>query len=1112
MLLPALVSLIVTAQGTPPAKLGVTTASVAVEVQGGSIVRMTNRLTGEVCIDPTLAAASPAAIHWTGQQPPWSPESVAATRPAPGVIVHRSLAGEDRLSTRCLARSDGTVEVKQDAAGDTPGIYGASWSVATIPERLEVLVPGNSGQRFGPDAPYETRTFEYPIGWEAPFVLIQGPKGGVLIQAEDPTLSPKALSVERAVGGYRLRFESRNEAPFDDLKRLTGKRWLIRAYKGPWQVGAEMYRAWAAKAYSLKPLTARRPAWAAGIRLVAAVGMDLQTIRLLARRVNPKQTLLYVPGWRRDGYDRNYPDYTAAPEFGPFVMEAHRLGYSIMPHVNYFGCDPKNPEYERFRKHHMRDPFTKELLWWDWKLADPPIKFAYINPGSREWRKLFIERMTTLCRQYDIDALHLDQTLCIFNDANGRVDGMSCAEGNLALHRELKLALPNVALSGEGLNEVTCRYEEFAQRHVWGMDHVENTWNDRAIAMAHPVASAALVPYTTIYGYLGMPNPLGAPDAYDAWLRAYERFGVIPTYAWPTVSQLSPTTHPAIERLLRRVGLFMRHDLTPDFSPTWRPGELFVWRTANGGRVRYVSRQGVALEVQLPGDKSPWTLERRIAGAETVTGPGSIAGWPAYNAAAIVGLHPKRRYDWSPDPRDLSALRLDTVPKGFHLTRAGRHADLFRVGLASHSGAEAYEVRLWEAADTARVGVSIPGGRAVELPGNSLGDDDSGGTFRPDGEGLFIHPPWKGLPRAVNPGAMPGTGSRPIVYGEFRLNLPDLPGLRFEAEAHLRRGALESDGMTFRAAAWAASAPGNPISAEAHADLEHRAGISMDLSALRGRRIVFRLEGDAGPKGDPTYDWGRLERPRLIADPALQPPVEATLRIAGKPPVGRILTATGTAKVTSQPDRGTLVEVELPNVLTVPLSDPQAVQAPLDLTALPLLARSRSEDGLEGPPPQYGPSVGPTTCSGVERKAISLHPPTRGAALLDYHLKLPDTPLALDTAIGIRDGSKSNGVGFRVEVNGKVLFSRDLKPGSGWLPAIVDLTAYAGKEIVLTLVTDALGDFNFDWSVWAEPRLVRSAGSAQRRGASPLALTRLLGGDRLGGDGRAEPLADPFGG
>ena len=84
-------------------------------------------------------------------------------------------------------------------------------------------------------------------------------------------------------------------------------------------------------------------------------------------------------------------------------------------------------------------------------------------------RPVYHVRMVHLCQQPGADALHLDQTLCIYNDHNGRIDGMSMMEGNIALHQQLREALPDVALSGEGLNEITCRHEAFAQRHVWGI-------------------------------------------------------------------------------------------------------------------------------------------------------------------------------------------------------------------------------------------------------------------------------------------------------------------------------------------------------------------------------------------------------------------------------------------------------------------------------------------------------------------------------------------------------------------------------------------------------------------------------------------------------------------
>ncbi len=1058
------------------------TGNLTVEIGPHGVSRLTNRLTGETYAESLPGARLAPELHRAGEAGPWSPDDASDESVGKSGVRIRMTRRDDRLTTRLRALPDGAVEVKQDGAGGSAGLYGLSWSLGIIPDRYELLVPGNSGQRFGKDAPVGTRSFDYPLGWEAGFVLIQGARGGVLIQANDPTMSPKRADVERVRGGFRLRLMSQSEAPFDQRTRISGKPWLIRAYKGPWQVGAAMYRAWAEKNLGLKPLSPldgpgaihRTPHWAAGIRFVAIVGMDIETIRLLARRVVPRQTLLYVPGWRRDGYDRNYPDYTPAPGFGPFVAAAKQLGFRVMPHVNYFGCDPKNPEYERFRRFHMRDPFTKERLWWDWKMAEPPIKFAYINPASREWRKLFVERMTALCRQYDIDALHLDQTLCIFNDANGRIDGMSCAEGNLALHRELKRALPNVALSGEGLNEVTCRFEEFAQRHVYGLDHVGGTWDDRLLNMAHPIASAVLAPYTTIYGYLGLPNPERAPELADAWQRAYERFGVIPTYAWPERAQLAARGSMEIERLLRRGSLFMRYGLVPDFRPNWSPDDIFVWRLPQGGRVRYRQGGGTALEMRLPGAK-PVILERRLEGIEQHPGGGSVAGWPAYNERGIIGLHPKRRYVWTPEPHDMNRPHLSSLPSGWHVTRSGQHADLLRIGLAAHGGNAAFELPLWdEAALSARkgggvrvsCGIIAVEGRTPSAVGLTLLDETSGGLVRPDGEGLFFHPPYKNVPtQALKRGTA-------LTFAEYRIELPDAAGLRLQAGAHLRSGAADSDGVRFRVSAWLPDQPTDRQSVDVLATGVQPVPVELDLARFRGRPITLRIEADAGPAGNPSYDWGRLSKPTISADPDRANRMTAVLRFAGLPTAVRALAADGEPKVEMGGNGTARVVTTLPNVLLLPFGNPLRVaETGLDFMTQPLRGRTRSESGVEGPQSIYPPDKGAAACGGIQRAAISLHPPNMGCSLLDYDLVLPATPMKLVTAIGIRDGSKSNGVGFRVEVNGKTVFSRDIRVGTGWMPIEVDLAAYRGREIMLTLVTDSLGDFGFDWAVWAEPRL-----------------------------------------
>jgi hypothetical protein len=104
---------------------------------------------------------------------------------------------------------------------------------------------------------------------------------------------------------------------------------------------------------------------------------------------------------------------------------------------------------------------------------------------------------------------------------------------------------------------------------------------------------------------------------------------------------------------------------------------------------------------------------------------------------------------------------------------------------------------------------------------------------------------------------------------------------------------------------------------------------------------------------------------------------------------------------------------------------------------------------------------------------LSLHPPPSGRSLADYSRRLPESPVRLVTAIGIRDGSKSIGVGFAAQVKGETQSAQSLKPVSGWVPVSVHRSRWRGQAALLTLVTDAERGHEFDWTAWAEPRLER---------------------------------------
>jgi hypothetical protein len=326
---------------------------------------------------------------------------------------------------------------------------------------------------------------------------------------------------------------------------------------------------------------------------------------------------------------------------------------------------------------------------------------------------------------------------------------------------------------------------------------------------------------------------------------------------------------------------------------------------------------------------------------------------------------------------------------------------------------------------------------------------------------LAIHPPWKGPDRERRKAA---------TFIDFVVRLPAARALDFESEVHLRRGAAgKSDGVRFRVLATSGN---RRLSAEVLNAAEEPKPLRLDLTPFGGREIVLRLEADAGPADSPAFDWGRFSRPVIKAQSEAQA-VECALGVSGGSAILHALHETGPLPPSSVPSGETALKLRLPNTLILLFGDAAPVSPPLDLLRAPCASHVLFGDGIEGPAFGYfGWTVGQAACGGETRRALNLHPPPAGRSLADFLLKLPDAPLRLVTAIGLRDGSKSNGVTFEVELNGRSLFRQSLKPGGGWKPIEVDLQPWQGQPVVLTLVTDAEGDYNFDWAAWAEPKLV----------------------------------------
>jgi hypothetical protein len=120
--------------------------------------------------------------------------------------------------------------------------------------------------------------------------------------------------------------------------------------------------------------------------------------------------------------------------------------------------------------------------------------------------------------------------------------------------------------------------------------------------------------------------------------------------------------------------------------------------------------------------------------------------------------------------------------------------------------------------------------------------------------------------------------------------------------------------------------------------------------------------------------------------------------------------------------------------------------------------------------------VSEAACGGDLRMALWQHPPVQGSAIVEYQVPVPAdvTSLHLRFATGIRDGShlaEGNVVAFRVFVNDWRIWS-DTQHVSKWIDHELAMPMLTGDVARIQFVTDGLGNHQWAWAAWGEPRLV----------------------------------------
>jgi hypothetical protein len=1046
-------------------KLTVATANAVATFHGPDLVGFTNVLTGE----PYLRLPPAAPLLRVEPAPPsgqaLEPSSwLVANQPgAEATSATLTMRGNNRSATVAVRVDPASQEIviTLSAQAASPGLSSASWVIAGLDlTEGRLVVPADTGIAFDQQHPGIGASVQYPGRWNAQMAVYEAARGSMVVYSTDNEFLFKDLQIGSRVGGtLDVSLATEAIAPWARAADVPAVEWRLKAFAGGWRAAAQAYRDWLAA--NRPASSAEAHAWVRDIRTVVRLDpIDPSLLDRIAALFDPAETMIYLPDWRLSAYDTNYPDYTPAPGVAAFAARAHSMGFKVMLHVDLFGVSPSNPGFAAVQQWQAKDPASLQPLGWLWG-SDPATtqnRFAFINPAASAFRKLLVARIGAAVAAVGPDALHLDMSGFPFNDGNGLIEAMSFPQGAVQLHKDLAAAFPNLVFGGEGMNDTIFPYNCFAQSW-WGGD-VDSPGTPLAgDPLGHPITNflfnsqaGGQIEY---YGHLAQPP--ASDSTFVSVVEADERRGILPSLHVSGAGDLD-LSDPDNVRLIGWLQLWQ----ADAFEPNWRAagdGALMQYQ-GKGNATATLTDTGTL--VRLAAGDSP--VYQRVHDAERETTTGSIANWPAFDGNGIYGLDPSAVYWLDSTPRP-PMTHLPSVPPGIEIgpdTMIGpdfAYFDFRPVPLFD------FYKELW----TAKIGITYGG---ADLP---LGDGATaqvqeasvGGVVRP---ALFMAPPWQAH-----------AGGETFVEWQVTVDGPSV----FSFSAGVSDGATcDTDGVTFRVEV------NGLILWQQNIFMGRWVEASVDLSPYAGSTVRLRLVSNPGPRNDPNCDWASFSDLALtsVSGNHISVPM-----VFGPGVSASVLGGDG-AFAAQAPGTGMVSGVPVPGRFVLFSAAPTGVTDGSALATLRYEVWKGSDGQMAAPGSVFNSgSVGTTSSDGVtQENAIFAHPPNFGRTILSWALALPGGEgLQLNWSAGLADGAQSDtGVQFSVRINGVTYWTFFDRSPSGWQPSGLDLSSWAGQNILVQLVTDSVGDNAFDWAWWAGVTI-----SEARPACGPIAAVRGSSGE-----------------
>ena len=581
-------------------------------------------------------------------------------------------------------REDKNGALEMSAIGKSPerGVFGIQVPIENLDGQGKFVLPTLGGIEYPASGESYIMTFKSnQLFYEAEMMTYTLGDTALGYWFENATFRPSYAFFGRDENASSFALEINTIMPFEAHDEVVTPVFKIDVFDDAgWIAAARPFRDWYQSTFAADIARRNSVTWTQDIHAISDASRvpSADVLDRVTKFMDPQKVLLHVWHARKMPFDVDLPDFTPRDDYREEVQRAHDNGFKVMCYVNPICVNYMSDVWVRdnikdfflLRKNSLSN-YQENKNAFDANVAnsltvakdaDPfaniePRKILYGDPLSPGWRKYFTNILVDFHKATGTDAYYQD-CLGVGGDlGNGVIDGLSGAQGNVALTRDILQALPDMPMASEyGLASVAFGVNWPLIIPSWGSQefHKERCHNQRPLS-------------TFILGYRPWISA-GHAAANDFRKHLHASIAdALGGMAMFVSNKEMDVKSGYDDHFVLRAKTFVDNSLAPYYPERKYPENvLCMYKDAKGGIYNYYD-DGKLQMLRGPDGKARYG---RVSGVSSVkTADLQLPGWPCYDEGTAYGLNPEHYYALFPSTDHPSELNFGRLPENVQLAR-----------------------------------------------------------------------------------------------------------------------------------------------------------------------------------------------------------------------------------------------------------------------------------------------------------------------------------------------------------------------------------------------------------------------------------------------------------